>query len=183
MSPNAVAQFDSLREKSAFIFAVFYRGDWCPFCMAYLKTLNGLIPTIAASGGSVVIISAQTSDHLEAVRTKSGFTGDAISDPENLLAAELKKRNLLNVAITEREGYATGVTQPAILVLQRDGTALESWAIIPSEMNLGGAKDRPVLDQVWENVQARLKGQQAVHSSFQNDRQLDDILAQILAKK
>ena len=31
-------------------------------------------------------------------------------------------------------------------------------------MNLGGAKDRPVLPQVWDNVQAKLEGKAPVHS-------------------
>lgn len=49
-------------------------------------------------------------------------------------------------------------------------------------MNLGGAKDRPILQQVWENVQAKLKGQKAVHDSFQNDIQMDNILAELTKK-
>ena len=30
-------------------------------------------------------------------------------------------------------------------------------------MNLGGAKDRPILKEVWENVEAELRGQGPVH--------------------
>lgn len=33
-------------------------------------------------------------------------------------------------------------------------------------MNLGGAKDRPNLDQVWENVQAKLLGATVKHSEY-----------------
>lgn len=33
-------------------------------------------------------------------------------------------------------------------------------------MNLGGAKDRPDLNQVWENVLARLNGQPLVHKKY-----------------
>jgi hypothetical protein len=33
-------------------------------------------------------------------------------------------------------------------------------------MNLGGAKDRPDLSQVWENVQAKLKGRERVHGRY-----------------
>lgn len=102
--------------------------------MAYFKTLNGLAPSIAAAGGNVVIASSQTIDHLDTVRTLTGFIGDAISDPDNELAKELTKRGVLDVAITERGGYANGVAQPAILAIKRDGTVLETWAIIPSEV-------------------------------------------------
>lgn len=33
-------------------------------------------------------------------------------------------------------------------------------------MNLGGAKDRPVLDEVWENVEAQLRGKPKVHNTY-----------------
>ncbi len=33
-------------------------------------------------------------------------------------------------------------------------------------MNLGGAKDRPDLEQIWENVQAKLKGERKVHTTY-----------------
>ena len=34
------------------------------------------------------------------------------------------------------------------------------------QMNLGGAKDRPDLTQVWENVQAKLAGKAVVHKKY-----------------
>lgn len=34
------------------------------------------------------------------------------------------------------------------------------------QMNLGGAKDRPDLNQVWENVQAKLAGKSVVHKKY-----------------
>ncbi len=33
-------------------------------------------------------------------------------------------------------------------------------------MNMGGAKDRPELEQVWENVQAALEGKDKVHNEY-----------------
>jgi hypothetical protein len=30
-------------------------------------------------------------------------------------------------------------------------------------MNLGGAKDRPLLKEIWENVAAKLDGKEAMH--------------------
>ena len=35
-----------------------------------------------------------------------------------------------------------------------------------AQMNLGGAKDRPDLNQVWENVQAKLEGRSVVHEKY-----------------
>jgi hypothetical protein len=33
-------------------------------------------------------------------------------------------------------------------------------------MNMGGAKDRPELEQVWDNVQAQLEGKKKVHDVY-----------------
>ena len=33
-----------------------------------------------------------------------------------------------------------------------------------TQMNIGGAKDRPSLKEIWENVESQLKGGQPVHS-------------------
>ena len=33
-------------------------------------------------------------------------------------------------------------------------------------MNLGGAKDRPGLQQIWDNVQAKLAGKPIVHARY-----------------
>ena len=33
-------------------------------------------------------------------------------------------------------------------------------------MNLQGAKDRPNLDQIWDNVEAKLNGKDAVHKTY-----------------
>ena len=33
-------------------------------------------------------------------------------------------------------------------------------------MNLGGAKDRPSLKEIWENVDAKLNGKEPVHPGY-----------------
>jgi peroxiredoxin len=109
-----------------------YRGHWCPFCMSYLKTLQSLMPSITSAKGQIVIVTAEPATHLAATRTTSGYNGEVIIDPENILAKHFKERGLLDVAISEKKGYEHGMAQPAILVIKNDGTVLEKWAIVPS---------------------------------------------------
>ena len=66
------------------------------------------------------------------MRTASGYTGETIVDPDNFLAKELKRRGLLDVAISDHKGYKSGMVQPAVLILQKDGTELYKWAIVPA---------------------------------------------------
>ncbi len=87
----------------------------------------------------------------------------------------VKERYELEVAVSEKKGYENGMAQPAILVLRggKGGdmmggkeAVLEKWAIVPSTMNLGGASDRPDLEQVWDNVRAKIEGKGVVHTAY-----------------
>ncbi|MCJ1235457.1 hypothetical protein MMC14_003425 [Varicellaria rhodocarpa] len=165
-SESPVQHYERALTDHAFLWVVYYRGHWCPFCTAYLKTLQSLRPSIESAGGAVLIVTAEPAEHLPATRKTSGYTGDAIVDPEHQLATVLKQRGLLDVAITKRGGYEHGVAQPGVLVLKKDGGVLFDWAIHPGVMNLGGAKDRLDLKQIWENVQAKMDGKPMVHRKY-----------------
>ena len=113
-----------------------------------------------------------------------------VVDPDHKLATQLRENGLLDVAITKKGGYDNGMAQPAVLVLKGKGSGevLEQWAIVPGavryypyffflfqlkkwrlmviQMNLGGAKDRPDLNQIWDNVQAKLEGKPPVHTKY-----------------
>ena len=93
----------------------------------------------------------------------------------------VKEKYDLDVAVSEKKGYEHGMAQPAILVLRggkggdlkgAEGAVFEKWAIIPSMMNIGGASDRPNLEQVWENVRAKIEGKGVVHGSYKKMRLL-----------
>lgn len=73
--------------------------------MSYLRTLTTLTPTIEASGGKVVIATAEPLNFLAETRKTSGYQGEAIVDPENELAEHLKAKGFLDVAISEKKGY------------------------------------------------------------------------------
>lgn len=66
--------------------------------------------------------------------------------------------------------YPNGLAQPALIVVDQQGRRLFHWAIVPSEMNLGGASDRPLPDAVWNVVEQQLKQFSEKNSS--NDKEL-----------
>ena len=70
------------------------------------------------------------------MRNASGYTGETIVDPDNFLAKELKRRGLLDVAVSDHKGYKNGMAQPAVLILKKDGTELYKWAIVPAMVSL-----------------------------------------------
>lgn len=127
-----VAQYKKLLACNSFLFVVFYRGHWCPFCMAYLNTLQALTSSIEGACGKVVAITAEPSEHITATRAASGYTGTLIVDEDNQLVKEMKSTAATDVAITERKGYAKGMAQPAVIVIKNSGEVVHSWAIVPS---------------------------------------------------
>jgi hypothetical protein len=109
------------------------------------------------------------------MRKISGYSGDAIVDPENTLVRFVKERYDLEIAVTEKKGYEHGMAQPGFLVLRggkrndmigEKGSVIEKWAIVPSMMNIGGASDRPELEQVWDNAMATIEGKGVVHTVY-----------------
>ncbi|KAI4253488.1 MAG: hypothetical protein LQ352_003656 [Teloschistes flavicans] len=99
---------------------------------AFLFTrLQSLSEQITSAGGSIVIITAESEENLAKTRQASGYTGRAISDPDNAIAGELQRRFGLDIAITPKSGYPNGMAQPAVLVLKSDGTVVYNWAIVP----------------------------------------------------
>ncbi|KAK3054592.1 hypothetical protein LTR09_004321 [Extremus antarcticus] len=145
-------RFNNFLKSSDFVFVVYYRGHWCPFCTLSLKQLHEIESNIVAAHGTPLIVTAEVETHLGAIRSQTGYTGDAIVDPENLLASDLKRRGLLDVAISDKAGYEHGMAQPAVLVMQKDGTVVYQWAIVPS--------------LIWENAQAQMGGKAAVHTTY-----------------
>lgn len=109
------------------------------------------------------------------MRKLTGYSGDAIVDTKNTFVESVKENYDLEIVVTERKGYENGMAQPGILVLRggkggdvtgQGGAVLEKWAIVPSAMNIGGASDRPDLEQVWDNVRAKIDGKGVVHQSY-----------------
>ncbi|KAL9105173.1 MAG: hypothetical protein Q9227_009593 [Pyrenula ochraceoflavens] len=134
--------------------------------MSYLRDLQPLTRPISAAGGITIIVTADAEENLDPIRKSSGYSGVAISDPENSLAEYLKGLGLLQVAVSKKGGFAHGMAQPGVLVVKRDGVPLFQWAIEPGVMNMGGAKDRPVLEDVWEYVQSRLSGNEFAKRTY-----------------
>lgn len=111
-----------------------YRGHWCPFCISYLKTLGQLLPSIGKAGGKVLIVTSEPAEHLPATLKSADYHGEAVVDTENKLANHLREKGLLEVAISEKKGYAHGMAQPGILVQKGKGEegVLYDWAIVPA---------------------------------------------------
>lgn len=118
----------------------FYRGRWCPYCVAELESLQAVLPQMQAAGASLVAISPQTLKH-------SGFTADqhelrfpVLSDPGNRVARQfglvyrlpqeleqLYRSIFINLPNSNGD-QSWELPIPATYVLDRDGTVLYVFA-------------------------------------------------------
>lgn len=118
----------------------FYRGRWCPYCVAELESLQAVLQQVKEAGASLVAISPQTPKH-------SGFTADqhelrfpVLSDPGNRVARQF---GLVYRLPQELEQLYRGIfinlpnsngdqswelPLPATYILERDGTVLFAFA-------------------------------------------------------
>lgn len=132
----------------SFTIKVFFRGDWCPWCNGYLRDFNAELPTITKLGGTVVGVTSQVGNQSKA-NNNLGY--NVVVDEEN---AEAKKYDIFltpkeQTPLKDVEGaYVHGMVQPGVVVEDEDGKILYRWAIVPSEMNFGGATDRPLVSDI-----------------------------------
>lgn len=76
--------------------------------------------------------------------------------------------NRFGVSITPKEQaphpeeYEIGLSQPGVIILDKDGKIHVSWTIEPAESNGHGAMDRPLPSVVWAALPSALSGDEPV---------------------
>jgi peroxiredoxin len=80
--PNAYGKSVSIRDlyQPNMMVLVFYRGQWCPFCNLYLKSLQKNLAQINNSPANLVAISPQTPDHSLETMQKLELNFEVLSD-------------------------------------------------------------------------------------------------------
>ena len=118
----------------------FYRGRWCPYCVAELEALRDVAPEIAARGAALVAISPQTVQQSSFTAEQHGLRFPVLSDASNRVARQFGVAASLPDSLREHykrvfvnlqhcNGDASWeLPLPATFVLERDGRVLWSWA-------------------------------------------------------
>lgn len=148
-----------------FIVKVFFRGDWCPWCSGYLLDFNDkALGKIRELGGDIVGITSQAGNTSQA---SLGLDFGVLIDEENI---EAQKYSVVVTPKAESplkdvDGvYPNGMVQPGVVIEDSDGKVLYKWAIIPAEMNFGGAKDRPLVTDITASLEQILAGKEISQS-------------------
>jgi peroxiredoxin len=143
---------------NSFTIKVFFRGDWCPWCNAYLRDFDTHLDKVEALGGQIVAITSQAGNQSAANNT---LRYDVIVDEAN---TEARKYDITITPKAESplsdvpDVYPNGMAQPGVVIEDAAGKLLYRWAIVPSEMNFGGATDRPLVADIIGSLDQILAG-------------------------
>lgn len=77
---NEWVKLSELSKEQA-VLILFYRGDWCPFCMDQLDTITAVLADLKTRGVKVVAISPDKKSAIQNTRRKFGQDFVFLSDP------------------------------------------------------------------------------------------------------
>jgi len=115
---------------------VFYRGRWCPYCIADLEAFRDLYPEIQKRGAALVAISPQKVQHTDFTAPQHALPFPVLSDAGNEVARQfglvyqapdyLQEHYLrIFVNLPNANGDSSWtLPMPAAYVLDRDGKVL-----------------------------------------------------------
>jgi peroxiredoxin len=122
----------------------FYRGYWCPYCVGELDQLNRYAKDFAALGVTLVALSSDRVDELQAFRRKHDWAITLLADPA------LDVHRLYNVQqrnFTPRRGPFRDLAIPSTILIDRDGRVL----LIEQSVNF---RVRPQADRILAKTKA-----------------------------
>jgi peroxiredoxin len=98
----------------------FFRGHWCPYCVAELRRWLELLPALEARGIEIVAVCADTAEEIRAGRAKHGLPAVMIPDPDLALTDRFNLRNPKNFA--PRPGIIIPLPIPTTILVDANGT-------------------------------------------------------------
>lgn len=104
---------------------MFYRGNWCPFCMAQIKEVAAQYRELEARGARVVLVSPQSESHTRSLAKKFDVPMSFLMDVGNQAAKTLDifAENGLPTGM-QALGYDSDVPQPTVFITNAAGTII-----------------------------------------------------------
>jgi peroxiredoxin len=104
---------------------IFYRGNWCPFCVAQIKELAQQYRQLALAGVKVVLISPQPEEITKKLAERFDVPFIFVRDANNKLARQLGLLHKDGVPKgLELFGYDSDTVYPTVVVTDTTGTVL-----------------------------------------------------------
>jgi peroxiredoxin len=117
----------------------FFRGAWCPYCVAELEALDEIVPELTALGARLVTITPQRVERMAALSMEKNFRFDLLTDHGNRVAEayrvgyefpdylrDLYRDILKHDIAVHNDDVAWKLPIPARFVIDGGGTVRES---------------------------------------------------------
>lgn len=122
---GSVISSDSfLGKKNIFMF---YRGNWCPLCVAQIKEIAKEYRNLEAKGIQTVLISPQSHGHTKNIANKYDVGFKFLIDKNNSVAKQLNifSKNGLPMGL-QVFGYDSDTVMPTIILTNEEGRIIHS---------------------------------------------------------
>jgi peroxiredoxin len=96
----------------------FFRGYWCPYCVADLNDWENVLGELAVRDACLVAVSPDNVDELHKFKRKSDLTMTLLADPDN---AVIRRYNLQNRNFTPKRGPFRELVIPSIILIDPHG--------------------------------------------------------------
>ncbi|MCC2656043.1 MAG: hypothetical protein K0Q76_1151 [Panacagrimonas sp.] len=128
---------------------IFYRGNWCPLCMAQIREVAAQYRELAARGVQVFIISPQPESHTASLARKFDVPMRFMTDAGNAAARTLGilEENGLPAGM-QALGYGSDVPRPTVFITAAGGRLIycdlsENYRVRPEPAEFLAVLDRP----------------------------------------
>ena len=106
---------------------IFYRGNWCPLCMAQIKEVAAQYQQLEALGARVALISPQPHKFTVGLARKFDMSFDFLTDEDNRAAQTLGIANAYGVPMGMQVlGYDSETVLPTVIITAAGGRI--QWA-------------------------------------------------------
>jgi peroxiredoxin len=102
---------------------LFYRGNWCPLCMAQIRELAGEYRELAARGAKVLLVSPQPHEQTRALAARFDVPFLFLVDPGGRVARDLEIAHEAGVPLGI-PGYGRDTVFPTVIVVDAEGKIL-----------------------------------------------------------
>ena len=104
---------------------IFYRGNWCPLCMAQLREVSRYYQRLADLGIETLLISPQPQNHIKSLSAKLAVPFHFFQDYQNHAAQQLQLVNEDGVpkGLTLL-GYGEDTVHPTVIMTKADGEVI-----------------------------------------------------------
>ncbi len=110
-----------------FTIYLFYRGNWCPLCMAQIKEIATQYEQIKQLGVRVALVSPQPMGYIKKLAKRTGVEFSYWQDPENKVARQLGIDHRFGTPMGfQLFGYNSETVLPILIVTDAGGTILFS---------------------------------------------------------